>query len=179
MVYENNIPYQLSDHQVAWLKFHPDRTAAWLVERGRDGFHIHHIDGNHSNNAPENLALIEGQDHLRLHGQTTDFQPLYLALKNKREERAMKGGKQIYYNPAGPPRSLFGEDGALKYYQSYVPNPTDKRVKKDFKKEIAAILEARRKRMAKLEADLNKPPPIRFKRRLAVIALNHGAGERL
>jgi hypothetical protein len=29
---------------------------------------VHHIDGNHSNDEPANLVLIEGTDHLRLHG---------------------------------------------------------------------------------------------------------------
>lgn len=33
-----------------------------------DGFHIHHVDGNHENNHPDNLKLIEATDHMRLHG---------------------------------------------------------------------------------------------------------------
>lgn len=33
-----------------------------------EGFHIHHVDGDHSNNHPNNLALIWGEDHLMLHG---------------------------------------------------------------------------------------------------------------
>lgn len=34
----------------------------------REGFDVHHMDGNPENNAPENLVLIECQDHMRLHG---------------------------------------------------------------------------------------------------------------
>lgn len=33
-----------------------------------DGFDIHHLDGNHANNSPDNLALMESDDHMRLHG---------------------------------------------------------------------------------------------------------------
>ncbi len=34
----------------------------------RDGFDVHHIDGDHSNNSPENLVLLEHWDHMRFHG---------------------------------------------------------------------------------------------------------------
>ena len=33
-----------------------------------NGFHIHHVDGDHSNNNPTNLVLMEGVDHTLLHG---------------------------------------------------------------------------------------------------------------
>ncbi|TAL43821.1 MAG: hypothetical protein EPN91_05550 [Salinibacterium sp.] len=33
-----------------------------------DGFDIHHVDGNHANNHPANLILMDGIDHMRLHG---------------------------------------------------------------------------------------------------------------
>jgi hypothetical protein len=32
------------------------------------GFHIHHIDGNHSNDTADNLVLMEGIDHFMMHG---------------------------------------------------------------------------------------------------------------
>lgn len=34
------------------------------------GFDIHHMDGDHDNNDPANLVLIEHTDHMRLHGMT-------------------------------------------------------------------------------------------------------------
>lgn len=57
----------LAAHQKAWLEHHPDRTAEWLKQRLRDGFHVHHIDGNAGNNESRNLALVEGKDHMHLH----------------------------------------------------------------------------------------------------------------
>jgi hypothetical protein len=58
----------LQSYHYSWLTAHPDRTRAWLKTRLREGFHVHHVDGDHGNDAPLNLVLIEGTDHLRLHG---------------------------------------------------------------------------------------------------------------
>jgi hypothetical protein len=54
-------------HHKAWLEAHPERTARWLREMLRDGFSIHHLDGNHGNNDPDNLVLIENTDHALIH----------------------------------------------------------------------------------------------------------------
>jgi hypothetical protein len=51
-----------------WLEAHPHRTREWLEAKCKDGFDIHHLDGNHDNNDPGNLVLIEASDHMRLHG---------------------------------------------------------------------------------------------------------------
>ena len=55
-------------YHLVWLSAHPHRSAEWLKEMLRDGFHVHHVDGDHYNDAPNNLVLIDGVDHLRLHG---------------------------------------------------------------------------------------------------------------
>lgn len=55
-------------HHLAWLEVHPDRTEQWLRDVLKDGFDVHHIDGDHANNAPSNLVLIEHLDHMGLHG---------------------------------------------------------------------------------------------------------------
>lgn len=60
---------RLKPYHRVWLACHPGRTAEWLLERLADGFHVHHADGNHSNDAPSNLMLIEGLDHMLIvHG---------------------------------------------------------------------------------------------------------------
>jgi HNH endonuclease len=33
-----------------------------------EGFQVHHMDGDHSNDSPDNLVLIEAADHMMLHG---------------------------------------------------------------------------------------------------------------
>ena len=59
---------KLAEHHEAWLSAHPDRTAAWLKELLKEGFDVHHVDGDDGNNSPRNLILIEAADHMRLHG---------------------------------------------------------------------------------------------------------------
>lgn len=54
-------------YHLAWLEVHPGRSLAWLERQIADGFVIHHLDGNHDNDEPHNLVLIEGVDHMRLH----------------------------------------------------------------------------------------------------------------
>ena len=62
------VKYEFESYHLVWLQVHPGRTPSWLKERLRDGFHIHHVDGDHSNDEPSNLVLIEAVDHMRLHG---------------------------------------------------------------------------------------------------------------
>lgn len=52
----------------AWLKNHPERDEAWLQSMLSAGFDVHHVDGNHANDDPANLVLIEHVDHMRIHG---------------------------------------------------------------------------------------------------------------
>jgi hypothetical protein len=58
---------RMESHHAAWLAAHPGRDEAWLQARIADGFSVHHVDGDHGNDAPGNLVLIEHTDHLRLH----------------------------------------------------------------------------------------------------------------
>lgn len=57
----------LQEYHYAWLSDHPERTEDWLLRMMAEGFHIHHVDGDHDNNDPLNLVLIEGGDHLLIH----------------------------------------------------------------------------------------------------------------
>lgn len=58
---------ELPPHHVAWLSAHPHRTEEWFRQQTKDGFDVHHLDGNHDNNDPRNLVLIEHTDHMALH----------------------------------------------------------------------------------------------------------------
>lgn len=55
-------------HHLAWLEGHPHRSPEWLASQLRDGFDVHHLDGDHANNDPRNLVLIEHTDHMAIHG---------------------------------------------------------------------------------------------------------------
>jgi hypothetical protein len=78
-------------HKV-WLSSHPARTAEWLADRVRDGFEVHHIDGDGENNAPENLVLIERADHQMLHSNRMLGRPsrVGIRLTKKRLARIMR-----------------------------------------------------------------------------------------
>jgi len=59
----------LQSYHYAWLQAHPEYSAEWLASKLREGFHVHHVDFDHSNDAPDNLVLVFGVDHLaNLHG---------------------------------------------------------------------------------------------------------------
>lgn len=57
----------LKTYHLAWLRAHPDRTEKWLEAMLKDGFDVHHLDGDWHNEATDNLVLIEAADHMMLH----------------------------------------------------------------------------------------------------------------
>lgn len=63
-----NVQQKLEPHHISWLILHPTRDAQWLKDRLLEGFDVHHVDGDHDNNDPRNLVLIEHVDHMRMHG---------------------------------------------------------------------------------------------------------------
>ena len=62
---------KLPKHHIAWLSVHPDRSIEWFKRALREGFDVHHMDGDRRNNDPENLVLIETADHMNLHGRSS------------------------------------------------------------------------------------------------------------
>jgi hypothetical protein len=62
---------EIPAHHAAWLSVHPHRSEQWLAERIRDGFDVHHLDGQSDNNDAANLVLIEHTDHMAIHGGRT------------------------------------------------------------------------------------------------------------
>jgi hypothetical protein len=59
----------------------------------KQGFDIHHVDGDHDNNDPDNLVLIERYDHLRLHGRPP-ADPSYIGKCGL--EYALQKGRSCY-----------------------------------------------------------------------------------
>ena len=57
----------LKNYHYVWLSAHPERTEEWLAGIIAQGFNIHHMDGDHDNNDPKNLVLIEAGDHMMIH----------------------------------------------------------------------------------------------------------------
>lgn len=57
----------MNAHHEVWLKEHPERTVEWFEAIIKSGFDVHHLDGDHENNDPLNLVLIENRDHLMVH----------------------------------------------------------------------------------------------------------------
>jgi hypothetical protein len=77
-------------YHFAWLDAHSHRTVEWLADMLRDGFDVHHLDGNHGNDDPSNLVLIEHTDHMRLHGMTRCSGRL-ASLRAKPKPRKVRG----------------------------------------------------------------------------------------
>ena len=87
----------LLPHHSAWLSAHPERSEEWLRDRCRDGFDIHHIDGNHGNNDPANLVLIEHRDHMMLHaGQRLKGRAHAANIKDRLKMRPSAIGRTCY-----------------------------------------------------------------------------------
>lgn len=89
----------MKSYHVAWLSVHPERTEEWLSARLKDGFDVHHLDGNHDNDDPGNLVLIECGDHLMLHGTHRRITRLD-NFKNRNEKaktEAIRKGRAAYH----------------------------------------------------------------------------------
>lgn len=93
----------MKDYHRIWLETHSSRTEEWLSEKLKDGFDIHHIDGDRCNNDPSNLILIEHRDHMMLHGNSPDFdrmkpRPPYTGdlVRGKKKAKRLELGKSSY-----------------------------------------------------------------------------------
>lgn len=82
----------MAPHHEAWLSAHPGRTREWLSRMLSDGFDVHHLDSDHSNNDPNNLVLIEADDHQRLHGASVRT----AAKRQAAKDRTHASGREFY-----------------------------------------------------------------------------------
>lgn len=90
----------LKPYHMIWLAVHPRRTEAWLRARLSEGFTVHHLDLNHDNNDPKNLALIEGRDHMMIH---SGGRPMLRGFKKKATKQPVgrKGRRREVLTPDG------------------------------------------------------------------------------
>ena len=79
----------MKPHHAAWLAAHPARSLRWFRSRIRDGFDIHHLDGDKHNNHPSNLIMIENSDHLMVHNSSRKL------VRMSRSERARAQGNRV------------------------------------------------------------------------------------
>lgn len=66
------------------------------------GHHIHHIDGDHSNNNPENLMCMTAQEHFRIHYNQKDYGACWAMLRTghitlTEEQRSEISSQQMKY----------------------------------------------------------------------------------
>lgn len=87
---------KIKPYHYAWLSAHPERTMDWLRFMLKAGFDIHHLDGDHDNNEPENLVLIEHVDHMRLHGAKRGFKRELEVTKARRKAAFLEEGRIAY-----------------------------------------------------------------------------------
>jgi len=78
----------MNSYHYAWLSVHPHRTEEWLADRLKDGFDVHHMDGDHSNDDPLNLILIDGADHMMLHNGKTRLSRITRKPREKQIKKA-------------------------------------------------------------------------------------------
>lgn len=83
--------FNFQSYHLAWLSAHPERSERWLADRLKDGFDVHHLDGDHGNDDPDNLILIEAVDHQRIHGRRVKFFD-----RRKQHTLAMQEGERAY-----------------------------------------------------------------------------------
>ena len=57
----------MKDYHLIWASKH-GVSDDFVSQATAAGFDIHHIDGDHGNNAPENLVMIYSGDHFAFHG---------------------------------------------------------------------------------------------------------------
>ena len=63
----------MAKYHYVWLESHREYDENWLAQALSAGFDIHHVDGDHDNNDPANLIMVEKSDHQKLHGNHALF----------------------------------------------------------------------------------------------------------
>jgi hypothetical protein len=97
----------IRSHRI-WLKTHPTRSKEWLAAQVREGFDIHHANGDHSDDCPDNLVLIECDDHQKLHGMKLDRRASSTAIRKAKRERERQAKEQDFVCGGFTPKTIKG-----------------------------------------------------------------------
>lgn len=94
----NGTTYYLCGHYFQ-RKGHRLHRAVWEYHNGAipSGYHVHHIDGDRSNNDITNLMLMDGHEHLSAHMNT----PERKAANKENIEHAREAAREWHGSPAG------------------------------------------------------------------------------
>lgn len=84
----------LQNYHLIWLQNNSTLTEEWLRTKLKEGFDIHHIDGNHFNDSFDNLVLIYHPDHMRLHGMNFSLNRITYAALSKEDKDKLKEAKK-------------------------------------------------------------------------------------
>lgn len=139
-------------YHLAWLSVHPERTQEWLKQKLAEGFQVHHIDGDHFNDDPHNLLLVDGVDHLRLHSGSIRAGIASWRDRQRKPKKALAEdsvGREVYVGKASDDRPW--KDYVIEFYGGVKPEPDL------IWGDIAQKLQWRAKRFAKRN-DLPWPP---------------------
>ncbi len=83
-----------------WMEKH-GVSAEWMEQALRNGFDIHHVDGDHTNNEPGNLVMIYHGDHFQFHGGSPGLRNLVNIKgkwvdKEEWEAQSLSDGRKAY-----------------------------------------------------------------------------------
>jgi len=109
-------------YHIVWLTSHPHRSEEWLQNKLKEGFDIHHIDGNHCNNDPNNLVLIECSDHMRLHGGGFGFVRRLKGSVPRKRPRPRLGERHRIRAEAFVEFGDYMTDEEIKYFRGKIRN---------------------------------------------------------
>lgn len=102
-----------------------------------DGYHIHHIDGNHKNNNPLNLKCLHPDDHYALHLAQGDI----VAKNGKFIQGASKAGKLGGLKNKGKKRTIEQNNAqsarALKHFIDNIHHCTGRSLSKEHREAIS------------------------------------------